>query len=296
MIAYVNPLQGDEFLDLCCVEPVIGARICSWYCCYANAYPFCDMWILYSQEKNPDFAPAGNHLGYPHGVAARYQGTLCIACDQGADFEELAEFVAGSGAMEVECLGPVMDRLLDKIPYRLRQRQTVMTYEFDREGQPGTPPAEVLSERSFVYSDHLDCDADQFVENRELRAMYEVICRCFEGFRENSPFPGWYVDTFARIKKAESYLCGLRRDGKLVSIAGVYNVSPVSAMISSVATLPGYRGQGLARQCIRRCLEYVRYLDCTPYLTAAEPSLVEYYKGLGFIPCAERCSAVYITH
>ena len=135
-----------------------------------------------------------------------------------------------------------------------------------------------------------------FVENRELRAMYEVICQCFEGFRENSPFPGWYVDTFARIKKAESYLCGLRRDGKLVSVAGVYNVSPVSAMISSVATLPGYRGQGLARQCIRRCLEYVRYLDCTPYLTAAEPSLVEYYKGLGFTPCAERCSAVYITH
>lgn len=48
MIAYLNPLQGEEFLDLCCVEPVIGARICSWYCCYANAYPFCDLWILYS--------------------------------------------------------------------------------------------------------------------------------------------------------------------------------------------------------------------------------------------------------
>ena len=114
--------------------------------------------------------------------------------------------------------------------------------------------------------------------------MYEVICQCFEGFRENSPFPGWYVDTFARIKKAESYLCGLTREGKLVSTAGVYNISPVSAMISSVATLPHWRGQGLARQCIRRCLEYIRYLDCTPYLTAAEPSLVEYYTGLGFTP------------
>ena len=47
MIAYLNPLQGEEFLDLCCVEPIIGARICSWYCCYANAYPFCDLWIIY---------------------------------------------------------------------------------------------------------------------------------------------------------------------------------------------------------------------------------------------------------
>ena len=69
MIAYLNPLQGEEFLDLCCVEPIIGARICSWYCCYANAYPFCDLWILYSDKKNPDFPAAGNHLGYPHGVA-----------------------------------------------------------------------------------------------------------------------------------------------------------------------------------------------------------------------------------
>lgn len=102
MIAYLNPLQGEEFLDLCCVEPIIGARICSWYCCYANAYPFCDLWILYSDKKNPDFPAAGNHLGYPHGVAARYQGTLCIACDLEVDFEELAEFVAGSGAMEVK--------------------------------------------------------------------------------------------------------------------------------------------------------------------------------------------------
>ena len=132
MIAYLNPLQGEEFLDLCCVEPIIGARICSWYCCYANAYPFCDLWILYSDKKNPDFPAAGNHLGYPHGVAARYQGTLCIACDLEVDFEELAEFVAGSGAMEVECLTPIMDELLPRIPYRLRQRQTVMTWRVSR--------------------------------------------------------------------------------------------------------------------------------------------------------------------
>ena len=166
MIAYLNPLQGEEFLDLCCVEPIIGARICSWYCCYANAYPFCDLWIIYSDKKNPDFPPSEIHEGYPHGVAARYQGTLCIACDLDVDFDELAEFIAGSGAMEVECLSPIMDELLPRIPYRLRQ-------------------------------------------------------------------------------------------------------------------------------CIRRCLEYIRYLDCTPYLTAAEPSLVEYYTGLGFTPCAERCSALY---
>ena len=243
MIAYLNPLQGEEFLDFCCVEPIIGARICSWYCCYANAYPFCDLWIIYSDKKNPDFPPSETHEGYPHGVAARYQGTLCIACDLDVDFDELAEFIEGSGAMEVECLSPIMDELLPRIPYRLRQRQTVMTYDFDREGQPGFPPAAVLSERNFIYSDHLDSDADAFVENRELREMYEVICQCFEGFRENSPFPGWYVDTFARIKKAESYLCGLTREGELVSTAGVYNISPVSAMISSVATLPHWRGQ-----------------------------------------------------
>ena len=139
-------------------------------------------------------------------MAARYQGTLCIACDLDVDFDELAEFIAGSGAMEVECLSPIMDELLPRIPYRLRQRQTVMTYDFDREGQPGFPPAAVLSERNFIYSDHLDSDADAFVENRELREMYEVICQCFEGFRENSPFRGgmWIPLPGSRRRRAIS--------------------------------------------------------------------------------------------
>lgn len=57
MIAYLNPLQGEAFLDLCCVEPIIGARVCSWYCCYANAYPFCDLWIIYSDKRTPTSRP-----------------------------------------------------------------------------------------------------------------------------------------------------------------------------------------------------------------------------------------------
>lgn len=74
MIAYLNPLQGEEFLDLCCVEPIIGARICSWYCCYANAYPFCDLWIIYSDKRTPTSRSPRIHEGYPHGVAAPVSG------------------------------------------------------------------------------------------------------------------------------------------------------------------------------------------------------------------------------
>ena len=71
MIAYLNPLQGEEFLDLCCVEPIIGARICSWYCCYANAYPFCDLWILYSDKKNPERATIwAIPMGWQPGIRA----------------------------------------------------------------------------------------------------------------------------------------------------------------------------------------------------------------------------------
>lgn len=293
MIAYLNPLQGEEFVRLCGVEPVIGARICSWFSCYANAYPFCDLWILYSDTPNPAHPKSNAHDGWPHGVAARYQGTLCIACDLDADFDELAGFIAASGAAEVECVQPVMDRLIGKIPFRLRQRQQVLTYEFGREDAPGGIPAGVLAGDRFIYSDHLDCDPAEFVENTRLREMYEVICQSFDGYREGTPFTGWYVDAFARIKKAEGYLCGICRDGKVVSVAGVYNVSPYTAMVSSVATLPDYRGRGLARRCVRRCLEYIRYLDVRPTLTAATDSLVDYYRGLGFREYAVRCSAIY---
>ena len=206
---------------------------------------------------------------------------------------ELAGFIAASGAAEVECVQPVMDRLIGKIPFRLRQRQQVLTYEFGREDAPGGIPAGVLAGDRFIYSDHLDCDPAEFVENTRLREMYEVICQSFDGYREGTPFTGWYVDAFARIKKAEGYLCGICWDGKVVSVAGVYNVSPYTAMVSSVATLPDYRGRGLARRCVRRCLEYIRYLDVRPTLTAATDSLVDYYKGLGFREYAVRCSAIY---
>lgn len=218
---------------------------------------------------------------------------MCIACDLEVDFEELAEFVAGSGAMEVECLTPIMDELLPRIPYRLRQRQTVMTYDFDREGQPGFPPAAVLSDRNFIYSDHLDCDADAFVENRELPGDVRGDLPVLRGLPGEQPLPGLVCGHLCPHQKGgELPLRPLPGGGAGLHRRGVQHLAGVGD--DQLGGHPaGLAGAGLARQCIRRCLEYVRYLDCTPYLTAAEPDLVDYYTGLGFTPCAERCSAIY---
>jgi RimJ/RimL family protein N-acetyltransferase len=103
-----------------------------------------------------------------------------------------------------------------------------------------------------------------------------------EAFYESS-YPGNWFDP--RMLETGCF-AGVRRDGRLISVAGVHVYSPRYrvAALGNIATHPAYRGQGLAaaataRLC-RRLFDSVEYIGLN--VTASNARAIDLYRRLGF--------------
>jgi ribosomal protein S18 acetylase RimI-like enzyme len=77
---------------------------------------------------------------------------------------------------------------------------------------------------------------------------------------------------------------GIRRDGRLVAMAGERVRPPGWTEISAVCTDPDYRGQGLAARLVRAVAAGIRERGDTPMLHAAATNVgaIRLYEALGF--------------
>jgi ribosomal protein S18 acetylase RimI-like enzyme len=77
---------------------------------------------------------------------------------------------------------------------------------------------------------------------------------------------------------------GIRRDGRLIAMAGERMHPPGWTEISAVCTDPAYRGQGLAGRLMRAVAAGIRARGETPFLHAAatNTSAIRLYESLGF--------------
>jgi ribosomal protein S18 acetylase RimI-like enzyme len=90
---------------------------------------------------------------------------------------------------------------------------------------------------------------------------------------------------------------GIRRDARLVTVAGVHIYSPrykVGA-IGNVTTRPDYRGQGLAKAtCARLCKELLKTVDTIGLnIKADNASAIATYRHLGFEVVEEHEEALF---
>ncbi len=96
-------------------------------------------------------------------------------------------------------------------------------------------------------------------------------------------YPGNWFDP--RMLDTGQYL-GVRRDGRLVAVAGVHVWSPVYRIcaLGNVTTHPGHRGKGIGKAVVaalcRRLLETVDHI--TLNVKADNDSAVGLYRSLGF--------------
>jgi GNAT superfamily N-acetyltransferase len=77
---------------------------------------------------------------------------------------------------------------------------------------------------------------------------------------------------------------GLRRDGRLVALAGERLRVPGWTEISAVCTDPAYRGQGLAARLVRAVVAGIRDRGDRPFLhaVATNAGAIRLYENLGF--------------
>ncbi len=86
-----------------------------------------------------------------------------------------------------------------------------------------------------------------------------------------------------RTYELGTYL-GLRRDGRLVALAGERLHPPGWSELSAVCTDPDYRGQGLATRLLRAVAHLVRERGETPFLhtSATNRPAIALYRRLGY--------------
>lgn len=77
---------------------------------------------------------------------------------------------------------------------------------------------------------------------------------------------------------------GIRRDGRLIAMAGERLRLPGWTEISAVCTDPGHRGQGLANRLVRAVASGIRERGDTPFLhaSAANTGAIRLYESIGF--------------
>jgi ribosomal protein S18 acetylase RimI-like enzyme len=86
-----------------------------------------------------------------------------------------------------------------------------------------------------------------------------------------------------RTYQLGTYL-GLRRQGRLVAMAGERLHPPGFSEISAVCTDPAYRRQGLATRLVRAVADVIRGRDETPFLHtgAANTTAIALYRSIGY--------------
>ncbi len=91
------------------------------------------------------------------------------------------------------------------------------------------------------------------------------------------------ADTIARTVELGTYL-GLRRDGKLIAMAGERLHPPGFTEISAVCTDAAFRGQGLATRLVRAVAAGIRRRGETPFMHAAatNTNAIRLYESIGF--------------
>ena len=97
-----------------------------------------------------------------------------------------------------------------------------------------------------------------------------------------------YADLCARRNHGLGCMYGIRSDGYLASVAGMFAITPSRAYLGGVETLPAHRSQGYASAMLQRlCHDFAGrdiYLLCGP-------SLFSFYAPLGFAPLPP-CAAI----
>ncbi len=90
---------------------------------------------------------------------------------------------------------------------------------------------------------------------------------------------------------------GIRRDGKLIAMAGERLRPPGYTEISAVCTDPAYRGQGLAARLMGAVAHGIRARGDTPFLHAAgfNTGAIRLYEKLGFVHRTDVVFASYTT-
>lgn len=221
-------------------------RIAGVAAAYGFDYSFALFWRQICEET-----------GQVTALIASFDRNLTLCARERADFDELAEFLGAIGGESLLCAAQVGEKL------GLSGGQTCTALKFV---STDTPPAQTSEIR--------------------LEALYELLISGEDGGIKMPPFEAWYVDLSHRIRHGAARMVALAQDGTPVAAAITSAETHDAALISGVATLPQFRGQGYGRSAVCTLAQILKTEGKTAFVFARDEEK-NFYLKCGFTPIGE---------
>lgn len=186
-------------------------------------------------------------------AAGRVDGDMTLCCEN-ADFEELLYFIKAVGFTTLQCEKNAAEKLAPS--------ETLNGFVVRYGGK--TVPAAGVVKKSFF----------------ELGEIYKIIkAESLLGVGDYLP---WLSDvTFRRNKGAASAVLA-EADGENAGCAMVLFRTDAAALLGAVATVPRFRGRGIARALVTELARQEASHGRRVELLCKNGSIVEFYKKTGF--------------
>lgn len=232
MITLIDDKNELSFLP---ADPY-AARITALAQTYGTDYDFALFWV-----QRID--------GIPVAAVSRIDGNATLCCLDGADSEEISEFLKAVGYSSITFDA----RLADKLG--IRPQKTSFTVKY-------TGGASVCDD---VFRDY------------DKKEIYSLLCEC--GF-ELGDYAAFLADVCSRLNKSTASLAAAELDGRLCACAFALFEGEKSVLLGAVATSPAARGRGYASKLVGTLAEMKNEKEV--YLFCRNDSLAEFYSRIGF--------------
>lgn len=187
-------------------------------------------------------------------VITSLSGDVTLSLSDGADFEEINEFLAVIGFSSLF----FNKKYSDFFSFGKREYGKIM--ELRRQ----LPVCEV----TFSEPDY--------------RAVFDLL------FNENeASFSDWFTDISFRVRRSKALIDEIRVDGKTVSCALCQAMTDKKALIGSVKTDKNYRNRGFASTLVTRLCSFLQQKNLQVFLCRENNKNEVFYSRIGFENCGE---------
>lgn len=236
-------IKKTEYIDM--LNPfsstVFGCRIQSTAAAYGMNEPFAQFW---TQDDKAAFCKLDEVL---------------IMDANGADFDEIKDFITMTGASRMLC-------------------DLSAARNFDL-------PIDVRGE-IMVYHQNKPMQAPGIFEiNPSLREIHALLSECTSHTFVPPEFEPFYMDMSHRIRHNTAASVGVRQGETLVSCAICSAYTSDKAVLSAVAVSPDFRRKGFGYAALRGLISQLPQENIYIFRTHQENE--EFYRKFGFTPCGE---------
>lgn len=237
--------KSDDTFTRLCGNDVFGTRIEAYLLTYGTDCAFASFYMQSTDKK-------------PCAALCVIEDTVTLCCDNGADYQELSVFLNTLCFRHLLADARVMKEL------GFVSSKSSYTVRF------GTPKKSGLSRpvtSCGVY---------------ELADIYDILNRAgFVGLPDRA---AWLCDVSARVKARTAMGATIIEDGQKAACAMVLFMTGKAALIGAVATLPDFRGRGLAGHLVTTLALQMTGMGKRAELLCANNDLLAFYEDIGFEP------------